>query len=113
MEAQEYAIEDLYIYQDNEYAILLEDNGYKSAGKASRHVKIKYFFITDQIKGKELRVLHCPTGDMIADFFTKPSQGIAFVTHRNSILDYNPKDFPNYQNLHDDYIKSIMNLDTA
>ena len=40
MEAQGYVIEDVYVYQDNESAILLEENGYKSVGKASRHVKI-------------------------------------------------------------------------
>ena len=113
MEAQGYVIEDAYIYQDNESAILLEENDHKSVGKASRHVKIKYFSITDQIKGKELRVLHCPTGNMIADFFTKPSQDITFVTHRNSILGINSKDFPAYQKLDDNYIKSITDLDTA
>ena len=60
MEAQGYVIEDVYAYQDNESAILLEENGYKSVGKASRYIKIKHFFITDQIKGKELRVLPLP-----------------------------------------------------
>ena len=113
MEAQGYIIEDVYVYQDNESAILLEENGYKSVGKSSRHVKIKYVFIADQIKGKELRILHCPTGDMIADFFIKPLQGIAFVTHKNSIIGIIPKDFPEYQKLYDNYVKSITDLDTA
>ena len=40
MERQGCVIEDVYVYQDNHSAILLETNGMKSAGKASRHIKI-------------------------------------------------------------------------
>ena len=42
----------------------------KSVGKESCHIKIKYFFVTNKIKGGEMKVLHCPTDKMIADFFT-------------------------------------------
>ena len=43
MEAQGYHVEDVYVYQDNQSAILLENNGARSIGKGSRHIKIKYF----------------------------------------------------------------------
>jgi len=32
----------------------------------------------DNIKQGEVKVAYCPTGDMLADFFTKPLQGTAF-----------------------------------
>ena len=40
---------------------------------------IWYFYITDQVKVKQLQIAHCPTKDMLADFFTKPLQGSLFV----------------------------------
>lgn len=61
MESQGYLVNDVYVYQDNESAILLEENGMKSVGKDSRHMNITCFFITDKIKGKEFKVLHCTT----------------------------------------------------
>ena len=30
--------------------------------------------------------MYCPTGDMIADFFTKPLQGAQFVKFRDAVL---------------------------
>ena len=61
MDAQGCAVEDVYVYQDNQSAILLENNGMRSVGKGKRHVKIKYFFVTDKIKDNELKVICCPT----------------------------------------------------
>ena len=57
MEAQGYIVEDVYVYQDNQSAILLENNGVKSVGKGTRHIKIKYFFVTDKIKNNKLKVI--------------------------------------------------------
>ena len=52
MEAQSYTVENDYIHQDNQSAILLEKNGAQSIDKGSRHIKIKYFFISDKVKEK-------------------------------------------------------------
>ena len=79
MEAQGYFVEDVYVYQDNQRAILLENNGVKSVGKGTRHIKIKYFFATDKIKDDELKVIWCPTENMVANFYTKPLQGSLFI----------------------------------
>ena len=68
MESQEYAIEDVYVYQDDQSAILLENNGIQLVGKSSRRIRIKYFFVTDKIKNKELTVIYCPTKRMVAGF---------------------------------------------
>ena len=94
MEAHNYAVKDVYAYQDNQSAILLDNNGMKSCGKGSRHIRIKYFFVTDKIKDKEFTVIYCPTKQMVADFFTKPLQGELYFTHINAILGINPEDMP-------------------
>ena len=111
MESQNYAVEDVYVYQDNQSAILLENNGMQSCGKNSRHIKIKYFFVTDKVKNKELTVIYCPTKQMVGDFYTKPLQGELYFNHRNSILGINTDDMPIYikdYKLHRESMKCII-----
>ena len=72
LEAQGYTSNDTILYQDNKSAILLENNGKASSGKRTRHLDIRYFFITDQIVKKQLHVEYCPTDDILGDYFTKP-----------------------------------------
>ena len=86
MEAQGYAVDDNVVYQDNQSTILLAKNGRGSSSKRTRHINIRYFFITDRIQSKEVRVEYCPTGDMIGDFFTKALQGSLFRRLRDFIL---------------------------
>ena len=38
--------------------------------------------ITDRVKAGELDIEYCPTGDMVADYFTKPLQGKKFYQFR-------------------------------
>ena len=106
MEAQGCAVEDVYVYQDNKIAILLETNGRVSVGKGTRHVKIKYFFVADKIKNNELKILYCPTKEMISDLFTKPLQGSLFKLNRNSILDITHDDMPLYLEQYAQFMKS-------
>lgn len=75
-----------YYYQDNESAMRLERNGIQSAGKRSRHIDIRFFFIKDRIKKGDIHLLYCPTEDMLADFFTKPLQGKLFLRFRDMIM---------------------------
>ena len=79
----------------------------KSVGKGSRHIDIKYFFITDKVKGKELKIMHCPTDQMVADFYTKPLQGSLFIKHRNNLLGITNEDLPKYIKYHAQYMESI------
>jgi hypothetical protein len=83
---QGYEVTDNVIYQDNMSAMLLERNGMRSSGKNTRHINIRYYFITDYIKRGEVRVEHCPTEEMVADFFTKPLQGGLFKKFRSAIM---------------------------
>jgi hypothetical protein len=89
LEEQGYGCNKAIIYQDNKSAILLENNGRVSSSKRTRHINIRYYFITDRIKNKEVCVEYCPTDSMIADFFTKTLQGQKFITFRNFILSIN------------------------
>jgi hypothetical protein len=54
----------------------LEKNGHGSSSKRMRH--IRYFSVADHIANGEVKVEYCPTGNMLADFFTKPLQGSIF-----------------------------------
>ena len=86
LQGQDYDCEDTLLYQDNQSAILLEKNGRKSSTKRTKHLNIRYFFITDCINNKELRVEYCPTLEMIGDFFTKPLQCSLFLKFRKVIM---------------------------
>jgi hypothetical protein len=78
LEAQGYKIDDNVLYQDNKSSILLETNRRGSSGKRTRHIAVRYFFIADRVKSKEICIEYCPTGIIIADYFTKPQQGLIF-----------------------------------
>ena len=86
MEAQGYEIDKNILYQDNRSAILLETNGQRSAGKQSRALNIRYYFIADQSSKGNLTVTYCPTDDMIGDFMTKPLYGAKLDMFRDMIL---------------------------
>ena len=86
LEAQGYYVHDNVIFQDNESAMLLEQNGKASSGRKTRHINIRYYFVTDNIRRQRLRVEHCPTEHMIGDFHTKPLQGAQFRRFRKAIL---------------------------
>ena len=86
MEAQGYHIQDNVIYQNNESSILLETNGKKSSKKNTRHMEIRYFFVTDYVKQEKIRIKYCHTDDMVADYFTKPLQGSKFQKFRRFLL---------------------------
>ena len=89
LEHQGYDIEKNIIYQDNKSSILLETNGRKSAGKRSRALNIRYFFISDQVEKGNVIVDYCPTEQMVGDMLTKPLQGNKFLQFRNIILGEN------------------------
>ena len=86
MEGQGYTINDNILYQDNQSSILLERNGQQSSTKRTRHLDIRYFFVTDRVRAGQLTIEYCPTGDMWADIHTKPLQGATFTKFRKLIL---------------------------
>ena len=79
---------DTLLYQDNLSSISLEKNGRASSGKRTRHIDIRYFFVKDRLQSEGIKIHHCPTELMVADFFTKPLQGGLFSKFRDVILGY-------------------------
>jgi hypothetical protein len=102
-----YANEDI-LMQDNQSTIQLVNNGRFSAGKGSKHVEIRYFFVTDRVQRKHIKVQYCPTEEMIADFFTKPLQGALFHKFRDAILGIEAKDFEDYRRQYYDTLKRFQ-----
>jgi Reverse transcriptase (RNA-dependent DNA polymerase) len=86
LEEQGIEVKQNVLYQDNKSTILLENNGKKSSSKRTRALNIRYFFLTDQIEKGNVEVKYCPTGDMIADYLSKPLQGKLFKKFRDEIM---------------------------
>jgi hypothetical protein len=86
LDAQRYGVIENIIFQDNKSAILMEKNGKALSSKRTKHINIRYFFVTDWINKKDLTVEWCPTGDMIGDYMTKPNQGALFTKFRDQIM---------------------------
>ena len=96
LDAQGYNINNCIVYQDNKRAILLEQNGRSSSSKRTRHINIRYYFVTDRANCGETKIKHCPTAEMLGDYFTKPLQGGLFNKFRDRILNIQtyPSDVP-------------------
>jgi hypothetical protein len=88
--AQGYKPIDSVVHQDNKSAILLEENGKASSSKRTRHLNIRYFFVTDHVKARKVLIKYSPTEDMVSDYFTKPLQGSLFRKMRNIIMNVDP-----------------------
>jgi hypothetical protein len=74
MKDQGYDLETV-IKEDNKSSILLMKNGRISSGRRTKHLDIRYFHIKDLLCRGIVKIEHCKTENMIADFFTKPLQG--------------------------------------
>ena len=87
IEAQGFNIENI-AHRDNTSTMKLEENGKSSSGKRTRHFNIKYFYVTDLVKRKEIILKYCPTDKMIADYMTKPLVGAKFHFFRSIIMNF-------------------------
>ena len=56
----------------------MENNDKSSSSKHTKHINIRYFFVTDRIHKEDMSVEWCPTGEMTGYFLTKPNQGSIF-----------------------------------
>ena len=69
--------------------MLLDSNGCNSAGKHSRHINIRNFFISDTKEKGQLSIRYCPTDKLVADYMTKPLHGLKFNEFRKQIMNLN------------------------
>ena len=83
--AQGYPMEPINLLQDNQSTIKMIKSGKTNSDK-TRHIAIRFYFVTDNVKRGEIKVSYIPTTDMIADIFTKPLQGQLFIKLRNLLL---------------------------
>lgn len=75
------------IEQDNTSTIQLERNGWRSSSKRTKHINVRYFFVTDRLKaGDVTRVVYKPTELMESDFLTKALMGKSFHAHRETLM---------------------------
>jgi hypothetical protein len=86
LEAQGYPVKENILFQDNQSTMLLEEKGRQSAGKRSRHLNIRLFFVKDQKEKRNLTIQYCPTDQMIGDYMTKPLHSKKFKKFRQSIM---------------------------
>ena len=78
---------EVILEQDNTSAIQLARNGWRSSGRRTKHINVRYFYITDRLKAGEVtRVVHKPTEVMESDFLTKALQGQRFYAHRATLM---------------------------
>ena len=83
---QGFDVKNAVLHQDNQAAILMQENGVLSRRRRSRHINIRFFFVKDRVDKGEIEIVYCNTDDMRADFLTKPLQGAKFRDHRAIIL---------------------------
>ena len=86
MEGQGYKLKSNILCKDNSSEIKLIKNGSDSCTWNSKHIAVKYFWVTDRIKNGNIQVQYCPTKQMIADYMSKPLQGALFHLFRNIIM---------------------------
>jgi hypothetical protein len=72
------------VYNDNQAALAIASNPYCSS--ATRHMKIKYHYVRQQIKEKSIKVSYVPTGEMIADIMTKALPVEVFRKFRSLLM---------------------------
>jgi hypothetical protein len=87
LEAQGHNIGPATVYQDNMSTIALVKAG-KSNSSRTRHIAIRFFFVSDRVKSGEIKVEYMRTGEMLADILTKPLQGELFRKLRARLLNW-------------------------
>ena len=74
----------LVMLGDNKSAIAMAVNN--SAHQSSRHIRLRYHFIREQVEDGRLKLQWVPTGQQLADVLTKPLHGQAFRQWRDKLV---------------------------
>ena len=86
IQAQGHDMSNVRLFQDNKSTILLENNGKMTSSSRTKHIKNKYFFITDIIEQGDIVVEWKPTDEMWIDINTKPKMGLPFRKDRAMLM---------------------------
>jgi hypothetical protein len=74
------------VYGDNQAALAASSNGVKS--ERTKHVDVKYHFITETVEGGDVKLKWVPTQQQEADIFTKPLAPTVFMQLRSRIMSH-------------------------
>jgi hypothetical protein len=85
LESQGYQPGPVRVYQDNQSTMALIEKG-RSTSSRTRHIAIRYFFVSDKVSSGEVEIVYLPTGSMRADIMTKPLQGDLFRKMRAELM---------------------------
>ena len=88
MEVQGYSTECNILFQDNQSTILIAKNGRSLAGKKSKHIKNRYFLITDKVHQEDLEIRYKTTCEMLAEYQSNPQQGKLFQPMRSQLMNF-------------------------
>jgi hypothetical protein len=80
------------LYEDNRAARMLSETF--SHRERSKHIDFRIFSLRDRVAAGVVRLVDCPTVDMVADLLTKNLPGPAFLRHRATILGFSPHTAP-------------------
>jgi hypothetical protein len=72
------------IYGDNQSTIAVSKNGVKS--QRTKHVDVKYHFVTDCIESEQVKIQWIPTAEQQADIFTKALHTPTFMKLRACLM---------------------------
>jgi hypothetical protein len=78
------------IWQDNTSTITMSFMGRGSSGSNTRHIDIKYFFISQFIEDASFVIEHMSRENMLGDFFASPRTGQVFRRMRDLIMGSHP-----------------------
>ena len=76
-------VEPTTIFEDNQGSIALARN--PKDHPRTKHVDVKYHFIRNTIERKRMKVVYCPTADMVADTLTKGLPRPSFEKFRSAM----------------------------
>ena len=74
------------VFQNDTSTSKLAENGKISSGERNLHLGISLFHATYLISRKEVAIKHCPTGKILADYFSKPLGIKIFRMMRSDIV---------------------------
>lgn len=69
------------IHEDNQGAIAWTTDGVRHA----KHVSIRMNFVKEQFEQGHVKIVYCPTDQMVADILTKPLLRVKFEEHRERL----------------------------
>ena len=75
------------VREDNQSTIVSVMKG-RGTSERTKHIKVRRFWMKDNVDQGDMIFIHTPTENMIADVLTKPLQGDMFIRFRRVLLNW-------------------------